>query len=248
MNDLVALANKYERREFLVGDPSWWMHQTEGETNRELLAFIAAALSYGSRKQFMKKIRLLHEHIQESADGDVAGWLTGSIYEDVVPQREGSFYRLYSYSMMHDFLTALATMVERYGSIKGYLTEKMRTRETLEALTLLTEWFRVHGSKGVIPKDTSSSCKRLCMFLRWMVRTDSPVDLGIWTDIIDRRTLIMPMDTHVVQEAMRLGLLSSPSTSMANARRLTRRLADIFPEDPTRGDFALFGLGVDESV
>jgi uncharacterized protein (TIGR02757 family) len=85
------------------------------------------------------------------------------------------------------------------------------------------------------------------MFLRWMVRTDSPVDLGLWADFIDRRTLVIPLDTHVVQEARRLGLLTSACTSMSVARRLTAKLAEVFPDDPCRGDFALFGYGVDES-
>ena len=57
----------------------------------------------------------------------------------------------------------------------------------------------------------------------------------------------MPMDTHVVQEAMRLGLLTSRSTSMTNAIRLSERLAQYFPDDPLKGDFALFGLGVDDN-
>lgn len=246
MNDLVVLANKYERREFLVGDPSWWMHQIEGETNKELLAFIAAALSYGSRKQFMKKIELLYTRIMEGAGGNVALWLTKGHYEADVPRSDESFYRLYSFAAMNDFLGALTMMVQQYGSIKAFLIKNMKTKEAIEALTLLTTWFREHGSKGIVPKDTTSSCKRLCMFLRWMVRSASPVDLGLWSDIIDRRTLIIPMDTHVVQEAMRLGLLASKSTSMANALRLSHRLAEIFPEDPIKGDFALFGLGVDD--
>lgn len=83
------------------------------------------------------------------------------------------------------------------------------------------------------------------MFLRWMVRTDSPVDLGLWADIIDRRTLIMPLDTHVVQEAQRMNLLQSRTASMSAARRLTDAMLKIFPDDPLKGDFALFGLGVD---
>ena len=84
------------------------------------------------------------------------------------------------------------------------------------------------------------------MFLRWMVRSGSPVDLGLWADYIDRRTLIMPLDTHVVGEAIKLGLLSSRCASMSAARRLTDALAEVFPDDPLRGDFALFGYGVDK--
>ena len=80
--------------------------------------------------------------------------------------------------------------------------------------------------------------------MRWMVRGGSPVDLGVWEDIIDRRTLIMPMDTHVVQQSVRLGLLKSSSASMSSALRLTSAMSEVFPDDPLKGDFALFGYGV----
>ena len=99
---------------------------------------------------------------------------------------------------------------------------------------------------GIIPKDATSSCKRVCMFLRWMVRDNSPVDLGLWSDLIDKSTLIIPMDTHVLQEATKLGLISSKCTSMSAALKLSQKLREIWPDDPIKGDFALFGLGVDK--
>lgn len=82
------------------------------------------------------------------------------------------------------------------------------------------------------------------MFLRWMVRDDSPVDLGLWSDIIDKRTLIIPLDTHVFQQANRLGLISTKTASMSTARKISQQLQLIFPDDPLKGDFALFGYGV----
>ena len=81
--------------------------------------------------------------------------------------------------------------------------------------------------------------------LRWMVRDCSPVDLGLWGDFIDKRTLIMPLDTHVLQQSVKLGLLSCGTASMSAARRLTEALSEVFPDDPLRGDFALFGYGVE---
>lgn len=244
MNDtLKALASKYETKEFLVGDPSWFMHQVEQETDKELLAFIASSLSYGSRKQFLPKIQF----ILDCSGGYVRDWLLSERYAIDIPSQETCYYRLYTYKMMNSFLSALRAMVVKYGSLKGFLQSEMQTKDSIEAITLITRWFREHGSMGVIPKDTTSSCKRVCMFLRWMVRTDSPVDLGIWADIIDRSSLIIPMDTHVVQEALRLGLTTSRSTSMSAARKLTDSLRQIFPDDPTKGDFALFGLGVDQT-
>ena len=244
---LKALASKYETKEFLVGDPSWFMHQLDGETNRELLAFIAAAISYGSRKQFLPKIQILLDSINESG-GDVAEWLKTGYYEKVVPRNECCFYRLYNNKVFNDFLSALAQIVHENGSLKFFLQKNMTSRKALEAIELLTKEFALRGSVGVIPKNTHSSCKRVCMFLRWMVRDGSPVDLGIWSDIIDRKTLIIPMDTHVIQEANRLGLLQSKVASMSTAIRLTDSLRKIFPDDPLKGDFALFGVGIDSTT
>ena len=97
----------------------------------------------------------------------------------------------------------------------------------------------------IVPKGRTSANKRIHMFLRWMVRRNSPVDLGFWT-WADPASLLIPLDTHVMQEAVKLGLI--PPTSAASrktAERLTAALAEAFPGDPCRGDFALFGLGVD---
>ena len=76
-----------------------------------------------------------------------------------------------------------------------------------------------------------------------MVRTGSPVDLGLWT-FIDKSTLIVPLDTHVLEEAVRLKLIRSKSTTMSTAIRLTEELRKTFKDDPLRGDFALFGYGI----
>ena len=252
------MACKYEKKEFLDGDPSWFMHQVEGDANKELLAFVASALSYGSRAQFLPKIR----YVLECSGEDIAGWLLRGDYQRAFPDDDSCYYRLYSNRMMRAFLDALALMVRQYGSMKAFIQfhpgmpDEGNNRESgrkgndrsitcLDAIVSLTSWFAAHGSSGVVPKNAQSSCKRLCMFLRWMVRDGSPVDLGLWSDIIDRRTLIMPMDTHVVQEANRLGLIHSKSTTMAAAIKLTDRLREVFPDDPLKGDFALFGYGVD---
>ncbi len=98
----------------------------------------------------------------------------------------------------------------------------------------------------------NSAAKKLNMFLRWMVRENSPVDLGLWSSWYKKSDLLIPMDTHVLQEAVKLQLLkTSASGKKINADfkstlALTQELNLAFPEDPARGDYALFGLGVDE--
>lgn len=76
------------------------------------------------------------------------------------------------------------------------------------------------------------------------MRDGSPVDLGLWSDFIDKRSLFIPMDTHVMQEARKLGLITGKTASWNTVVRLTEALREVFPDDPVRGDFALFGVGV----
>ena len=232
-------ADRYETEEFLVGDPSWWMHQVEGDANREAMAFLASCLSYGSRKQFMPKIGQLLEW----SEGEVDAWLRNGAYcEHFVTGDKSCFYRLYNKDCMRSFLDAYRALLEEYGTLGEYVGGN--AADGFGAVEAICGYFAGHGVSVVVPKDTQSACKRVCMFLRWMVRSGSPVDLGLWGGFIDRRSLIMPLDTHVVSQSIRLGLLSCSSASMSAARRLTETLATVFPDDPLRGDFALFGYGV----
>lgn len=232
------LAEQYETEEFLVHDPSRFMHQVEGHTNRETTAFVAAALSYGSRKQFFPKI----SNIIEMAAGDVDGWVRSGDFLHHIPDDDRCFYRLYTNAHMRSFLAALRSLLAEHGSLGQFA--RQHGPDAGSVVEAFCKYFAAHDASPIIPRSTSSACKRLCMYMRWMVRDGSPVDLGLWTSFIDKRTLIMPLDTHVLTEAAAMGLISSRTASMSAARRLTATMLSIFPDDPLRGDFALFGKGV----
>jgi uncharacterized protein (TIGR02757 family) len=92
-----------------------------------------------------------------------------------------------------------------------------------------------------------STCKRLNMFLRWMVRRDNTgVDFGIW-ERISPASLICPCDVHVERVARKLNLITRKQTDWQTAVELTARLREFDPQDPVKYDFALFGLGIEES-
>ncbi|MBQ7449538.1 MAG: TIGR02757 family protein [Paludibacteraceae bacterium] len=255
--ELEQLASLYETADFLQGDPSFFMHQVTGEPNQETMAFLAAAISYGSRKQFLPKIG----QMLSWSEGEPYEWVLRGKYEKHICKDDNScFYRLYTYKQMNLFLNRYQQLLQKYGSLKQFTIHNSQTssctsvaflppyanhhsQTTLDAIAKITAYFS-ESESGIIPKDTTSACKRLCMFLRWMVRDNSPVDLGIWADIIDKRTLIMPLDTHVLHQAERLGLIKSRNATMATAIKLTAEVAKIFPDDPLRADFALFGYGV----
>ena len=233
-------ADRFETPSFLDGDPSWFMHQVKGAANQEATAFVASALSFGSRSQFLPKIQWLLDR----ARGNMDRWVRDGAFErDLPPDASRCFYRFFTFETMNAFLRAYSALMVRHGSL-GEFVKSRSGGDALKAVEAICGFFAEHGAGAVIPKNAKSACKRVCMFLRWMVRDGSPVDLGLWADFIDKSTLVVPLDTHVVQEARRLDLLSSPCASMCAARRLTSALAEAFPGDPCRGDFALFGYGI----
>lgn len=99
------------------------------------------------------------------------------------------------------------------------------------------------GVNGIPVPGSSSANKRLYMFLRWMVRKGSPVDFGIWTRVSPAQ-LLVPVDTHVYATAKALGLTSRSSADLKTSIEITGQMAQIWPDDPARGDFALYGSQV----
>ena len=89
---LIGYASKYETADFLPEDPSWFMHQVEGQLNQETLAFIASCLSYGSRKQFFPKI----QYILDCSNGNTYEWVKNGEFDKDIPCEDTCYYRLYS--------------------------------------------------------------------------------------------------------------------------------------------------------
>ena len=235
-------ADRYETAAFLDGDPSQFMHRVRGDANKEATAFTASCLSFGARSQFLPKVQA----IVDCAGGDVDRWIrTGAFERDVPPDAARCFYRFFTFADMNAFFREYRKLMSEHGTLGGFV-RKACEGDAVKAVAAICSRFGGCSAHPVVPNDARSACKRVCMFLRWMVRDGSPVDIGLWSGFVDRRTLVVPLDTHVVQEACRLGLLKSRAASMSAARRLTSALAEVFPDDPCRGDFALFGVGVDD--
>ena len=248
-NKLIDLADKYEVPGFTAEDPSQFLRWYEPEKGRgtvadvEAASFIAAMLAFGNRKQFIPKIRMILETSDRSL-GNISQWLENGAYKKDFPHGAAKFYRFYSYDDMQVFFGELGDILKEAGSLGEFVKAKMY--EGGGGFHLLHEIVSSSFPKSaIVPKGKTSANKRIHMFLRWMVRRDSPVDLGLW-DWADPADLLIPLDVHVMQEAAKLGLIpEGAAASRKTAERLTSALAEVFPGDPCRGDFALFGLGVD---
>lgn len=233
-------------------------------TDVETASFIAAMLAFGNRKQFIPKISYILE-LADKVSGSISKWIISGSYRCSFPTGTKKFYRFYSYDDMHDFFSDLGNLIEEgEKSIKfvestsvgftskmwGAFGEALRLRwvqeEAGEKVLLADIVSSAFPHSSIVPKGKVSANKRIHMFLRWMVRQNSPVDLGIWS-WYSAGDLLIPLDVHVMEESIGLGLL--PENAKATRKtsiELTKAMKEIWPLDPCKGDFALFGLGVDK--
>ena len=112
-------------------------------------------------------------------------------------------------------------------------------RDSLEGLTDTDIRCRIFGQK----EDRKAPNKKISMMRRWMVRDDGKVDLGVWKNS-DKASLILPLDVHVYTQATALGLTSRKQKDLATAQEITEAFREIWPDDPCKGDYSLFGYGV----
>ena len=240
---LKFLADKYETKDFLLADPSrilWWYKDKQ---NAETAAFIAAALSFGSRKQFLPKIEIILNIADNS--GGINEWLkSGAFRKDFIPcgaDECDKFYRFYSYKDLCSLFCTLQNILCNSGSLEACVKARYQQNPEKNIIDSLSEIF---DGCAIVPKGKTSAKKRLCMFARWMVRTNSCVDRGFW-QWYPKEKLIIPFDVHVLDESIKLGLIPpNAKATRKTAELLTEELKQIWQDDPVKGDFALFGLGV----
>jgi len=229
---LKKLADYYEVEGFIKDDPVQFPHRYTEKKDVEISAFVTSWISYGNRKAIISKANFLDAKFS----GSPYKFLKNREFEVWQGSRE-SFYRFYKYADLYDLFEALH---------KIYLENRDMEEAVLRAAgdSLVSKVQALFaGVKGVPSVSGDSACKRISMFLRWMVRKNSPVDLGLWSSFGSDR-LVIPLDTHVWQQAVKLGITNRKAQNMQTAREITDFFRPIFGDDPARGDFALFGFGV----
>lgn len=223
---LCEWVQKYHRAAFIAADPVQFPHRYSGQKDIEISGLLTAVLSFGNRGMILRKADELDALMGHSPLSYV---LSGRWKDDFKENDERSFYRMVSYAGFRCYFEKLYAV---YASGK-----------TLEDALLAYPGIPMERLCAFLGVSARSPQKKLNMFLRWMVRRGSEVDFGVWTRM-SPADLLIPLDTHVCRVAHDIGLTDKPSFSLANARRITETLAQIFPGDPCLGDFALFGYGV----
>lgn len=241
---LRALAQKYENAEFVTNDPSQVLRKFSEEREQEIASFIAAQISFGKREIFLAKLNSMFEEIARNGMKP-SEWILSGKYENFFPKSENKFYRFFSHGDMNALCARLAQILRKDNSLGEAVRKNYDAIQEKNSLSLVSALISTFPKIKCVSQNADGACKKLHMFLRWMVRQNSPVDLGLWK-WASAKDLLVPLDVHVMKESERLGLLAPKSSPSAKtALSLTRKMTQIWPDDPAKGDFALFGLGVD---
>lgn len=244
-NLLRRWAVAYNTPEFIPDDPVQFPHRFTKKQDIEISAFLTAWISYGRRSHILAKAEALHKQMGSSPHAFIRNGAETFLPWRQEALREGSrntFYRFYTYADLHALCVRLKEVYDTFDSMEDALL----AQPSPNPLGKLQQLFA--GIRGIPAATGASACKRLAMFLRWMVRTDGIVDFGIWRQAARPHELLIPLDTHVHQISLALGLTRQKTASLRTAQEITAALAEIFPGDPCLGDFALFGYDISNAT
>ena len=265
---------QYNQPNFIANDPISIPHQYSIKQDIEIAAFFAAILAWGQRKTIINKCNELlgrmdnqpYQFMLNHTDADLKGLLgfKHRTFNDTDLLYFVSFFKNHyqhsatletAFLPQQEFNPAYIDLLGKpeielssstcmLNEMEYFTTEK--ALNTFRAYFFSLEDFPRRTIKHISSPAQKSTCKRLNMFLRWMVRKDDcGVDFGLW-NTIPASALVCPCDVHVDRVSRRFGLITRKQTDWLTAVELTAKLREFDSNDPVKYDFALFGLGVEE--
>lgn len=241
---LENLYSKYNRREFVHPDPLEFLYCYDSSSDREIVGMVASSLAYGRVTQILRSVSLVLERMGPRPSrflSDTPGEVLERTFRDFK-------HRFTTGRELAALLIGMKRAVDRHGSLETCFACGLKESDAtvLPALGRFAEELAGgthHPCNMFLPSPAKgSACKRLNLFLRWMVRCDC-VDPGGW-DRISPSRLIVPLDVHMHRIALKLELTKRRQADMRTALEVTEAFKTIHPLDPVRYDFSLTRLGI----
>jgi uncharacterized protein (TIGR02757 family) len=240
---LEALYARYNDRRFVHPDPLEFLYRFDDPGDREIAGLVASCLAYGRVSQILKSVAFVLDRMESPR----------LFVQNISSPRRclafsGFRHRFTSGEELTAMLSGLAGILNRYGSLEACFRRGLRKSDdnVLPALALFVQEFSMGAGRSafsLLPcPGKGSACKRLHLFLRWMVRRDA-VDPGGW-DSVPKSKLIVPLDTHMHRICGALRLRNRKQADGRTAVEITEAFKTIAPDDPVRYDFALTRLGI----
>ncbi len=239
---LLSKADQFESLSFIADDPISIPHQFKQKEDIEIIGLLVATIAWGNRKSIIKSGNKLVTIFGESPHDFVMNFN---------PTRRIDFvHRTFSGEDLVFFIQALKTIYEGDG------LETVFKKSASEGIEIAISNFRnvmletphlTRSTKHISNPMINSACKRINMYLRWMVRSNAHgVDFGIWKTL-SPKDLHIPLDVHTGNIARKLGILERTQNDWKSSQQLHEFAKELIPDDPSKLDFALFGLGAIEN-
>lgn len=241
---LEKLYERYEWRRYVDPDPLVFLYDYPDVRDREIVGLIASSLAFGGVRQIMRSV----EKVISPMGASPREFVTSTSPKRMAKIFAGFRHRWATSGDLVRMLTGARSMIENHGSLEKGFTSGMKKddADVIPAMTRFASEIVCVGSTAgtcLIPDPCrKSACKRLNLFLRWMVRSDR-VDPGGWKRVPAAKLLI-PLDIHMFRFASLLGLTERKQANLATAREITVEFAGMSPDDPVKYDFALTRLGI----
>lgn len=255
---LDSLVYKYKTPDFIKNDPIRFPYRYDDYNNRELMAFIAAMMAQGKRTTIVSSLEKLELLMNKNPYDFITNFDYNKEIERFQPFNHFAYKNIPGLDILSIFYL-LQQILHKHKNLKELFLEGLdinKHKNVKEALIFFTDMifsFEPPPSidynpipnkvKSLLPSPRKgSACKRLNMFLRWVVRKDN-VDLGLWTEV-PTSMLLIPLDFHVSKLSRELGLTSRNQDNWITAEEITDNLKRFDNNDPTKYDFAIFGIGI----
>jgi uncharacterized protein (TIGR02757 family) len=222
----------------IAPDPLQLVLRYDDPRDQEVAGLLAAAFAYGRADIVVANVGGVLDRMRPSPFAYLSKFNRARAMRDFA----GFAHRFHKTPELVALLKRIAIAIKKFGSL-GELFRRCYDARDEDIGPSLARFVEILGSDYLLtsPRD-GSACKRMNLFLRWMVRR-TPPDLGIW-DFVDPAKLVMPLDTHVHRIATFLGLSDRKTPDWKAARSITDRLAKLDAADPIRYDFAICRLGI----
>jgi uncharacterized protein (TIGR02757 family) len=236
---------EYNRPVFIEDDPISIPHFFSKKQDKEIAGFFAAIFAWGNRTTIINKSKELMQRMDNSPYSFIKAYQGNEL-----KNLKGFKHRTFNEDDLYYFIETLHQHYFRYNSLESAFFPSPGLNAEQGLIHFKDYFFSSDHLKRTEKHISSplqkSTCKRLNMFLRWMVRNDNKgVDFGLWKSVSPSQ-LICPIDVHVARVAKKLGLLKRKQVDWLAAVELTEALKQLDKDDPVKYDFALFNLGVIE--
>ncbi len=244
---LDSIYDQCNRRCFVHPDPLEFLYSYKDIRDREITGLIASSLAYGRVSQILKSVSSVLSAMNESP----YLFLKNSDQQFLLQKFKSFRHRFADGKNIAALLYGAKNIIDRFGSLNKCFEEGLSHNHDniLLPMTFFVDELTSSGNDPghlVANPKKGSACKRMNLFLRWMVRKDR-VDPGGWKGI-NKSQLIVPIDTHMHKIGMMLGFTSRKQANMKTAMEITRGFTEISPKDPVKYDFALTRFGIREDM